>query len=101
MLEDTDSEMLYQNGMDGVLATRIVQVRPYDPEGKGVVERTNQFLETSPAGTVLRFAGGFHAQLAEWLPKPIPGWSVELVPGPRNCSLRTRLRRLDCCRFRR
>jgi len=33
------------------------------------VERTNQFLETSPAGTVLRFAGGLHAQLAEWLPK--------------------------------
>ena len=31
----------------GVLATRIVQVKPYDPESKGVVERTNQFLETS------------------------------------------------------
>ena len=31
----------------GVLATRIVQVKPYDPESKGVVERANQFLETS------------------------------------------------------
>lgn len=43
----------------GVLATRIVQVKPYDPESKGVVERANQFLETSlPAGTGLRIAGG-------------------------------------------
>jgi hypothetical protein len=31
----------------GILAIRIVQVKPYDPESKGVVERTNQSLETS------------------------------------------------------
>jgi hypothetical protein len=30
----------------GILAIRIVQVKPYDPESKGVVERTNQSLET-------------------------------------------------------
>jgi transposase len=44
----------------GVLATRIVQVRPYDPESKGVVERANQFLETSfLPGRTLHLAGGF------------------------------------------
>ena len=30
-----------------VLATRIVQVKPYDPESKGVVKRATQFLATS------------------------------------------------------
>jgi len=31
----------------GALATKIVQLKPYDPESKGIVERANQFLETS------------------------------------------------------
>ncbi len=31
----------------GVLGTRLVQCKPYDPESKGVVERANQYLETS------------------------------------------------------
>jgi transposase len=54
----------------GVLATRIVQVRPYDPESKGVVERTNQFLETSfLPGRSFASPEDFNAQLAEWLPK--------------------------------
>ncbi|WP_306922860.1 IS21 family transposase [Arthrobacter globiformis] len=54
----------------GVLATRIVQVRPYDPESKGVVERTNQFLETSfLPGRSFASPEDFNAQLAEWLLK--------------------------------
>jgi transposase len=54
----------------GVLTTRIVQVKPYDPESKGVVERANRFLETSflPGRTFVSPAD-FNAQLAGWLPK--------------------------------
>ncbi|MEJ1193166.1 IS21 family transposase [Pseudarthrobacter sp. CCNWLW207] len=53
----------------GVLATRIVQVKPYDPESKGVVERANQFLETSfLPGRTFTSPEDFNAQLAQWLP---------------------------------
>jgi hypothetical protein len=53
----------------GVLATRIVQVKPYDPESKGVVERANQFLETSfLPGRTFASPEDFNAQLAQWLP---------------------------------
>lgn len=54
----------------GVLATRIVQVKPYDPETKGVVERANQFLETSfLPGRSFNSPEDFNVQLAQWLPK--------------------------------
>jgi transposase len=54
----------------GVLATRIVQVKPYDPESKGVVERANQFLETSfLPGRVFTSPEDFNTQLDQWLPK--------------------------------
>jgi transposase len=54
----------------GVLATRIVQVKPYDPESKGVVERANQFLETSfLPGRAFASPEDFNDQLAQWLPK--------------------------------
>lgn len=54
----------------GVLATRIVQVKPYDPESKGVVERANQFLETSfLPGRVFASPEDFNTQLGQWLPK--------------------------------
>ena len=31
----------------GTLATRLQQLKPYDPESKGIVERRNGFFETS------------------------------------------------------
>ncbi|MBT2533953.1 DDE-type integrase/transposase/recombinase [Arthrobacter sp. ISL-48] len=53
----------------GVLATRIVQVKPYDPESKGVVERANQFLETSfLPGRTFESPADFNSQLGKWLP---------------------------------
>jgi hypothetical protein len=53
----------------GVLAARIVQVKPYDPETKGIVERANQFLETSfLPGRTFASPADFNAQLAAWLP---------------------------------
>ena len=42
----------------GTLATRIVQLRPRDPESKGIVERRNGFFETSfMPGRAVRLAG--------------------------------------------
>jgi Helix-turn-helix domain len=53
----------------GALATRIVQLRPYDPESKGIVERANGYLETSfLPGRVFASPADFNAQLAGWLP---------------------------------
>ncbi|ASR55451.1 IS21 family transposase [Cellulomonas sp. PSBB021] len=54
----------------GTLGTRIYQTAARDPEAKGVVERANQYLQTSfmPGRS---FTGGvdFNAQLAAWLPR--------------------------------
>jgi transposase len=53
----------------GMLGSRLVQLKPYDPESKGIVERANRYLETSflPGRT---FTGpqDFNDQLRLWLP---------------------------------
>lgn len=55
-------------GFRGVLGTRLIQTRPYDPESKGVVERVNGYLETSfLPGRVFTSATDFNAQLWAWL----------------------------------
>jgi Helix-turn-helix domain of resolvase len=52
----------------GTLATRIVQLRPRDPESKGIVERRNGFFETSfMPGRVFVSPADFNAQFAGWL----------------------------------
>jgi hypothetical protein len=57
-------------GFCGTLATRLVQARPYDPETKGIVERANQYLETSfLPGRVFTSPADFTAQLQAWLPR--------------------------------
>jgi transposase len=57
-------------GFCGTLATRLVQARPYDPETKGIVERANQFLETSfLPGRVFASPADFNTQLEAWLPR--------------------------------
>ena len=55
-------------GFCGVLGTRLIQTRPYDPETKGLVERANGYLATSflPGRTFVS-AADFNAQLLEWL----------------------------------
>ncbi len=56
-------------GFVGTLATRVVQCKPFDPESKGVVERANQFLETSfLPGRRFESPTDFNAQLLNWLP---------------------------------
>jgi Mu transposase-like protein/integrase-like protein len=55
-------------GFTGTLGTRIVQLRPFDPESKGIVERVNGYLETSfLPGRVFDSPCDFNAQLTDWL----------------------------------
>jgi len=52
----------------GALATRFVQLKPRDPESKGIVERANRYLETSfLPGRVFTSPQNFNAQLQDWL----------------------------------
>jgi len=52
----------------GTLATTLVRLKPYDPESKGVVERRNQFFETSfMPGREFASPADFNAQLSDWL----------------------------------
>jgi transposase len=52
----------------GTLATQIRLAPPRDPEFKGMVERTNGFLETSfLPGRTFASPADFNAQLGEWL----------------------------------
>jgi transposase len=53
----------------GTLGSRLVQLKPYDPESKGMVERANRYLETSfLPGRSFSSPEDFNAQLAQWLP---------------------------------
>ena len=53
----------------GTLATKLVQLKPYDPESKGIVERANRYLETSfLPGRRFDSPSDFNEQLAQWLP---------------------------------
>jgi hypothetical protein len=52
----------------GTLATRIVQLRPHDPESKGLVERRNGYFETSfMPGRAFTSPADFNAQFSDWL----------------------------------
>ena len=56
-------------GFTGTLATKIVQLKPFDPESKGIVERANGYLETSfLPGRQFRSPADFNHQLSDWLP---------------------------------
>jgi transposase len=53
----------------GTLGARLVQMKPYDPESKGIVERANRYLETSfLPGRSFTSPQDFNEQLALWLP---------------------------------
>lgn len=53
----------------GTLGSRLVQLKPYDPESKGMVERANRYLETSfLPGRTFSSPTDFNDQLQQWLP---------------------------------
>ncbi|WP_099459258.1 IS21 family transposase, partial [Mycobacterium avium] len=55
-------------GFCGVLGTRLIQARPYDPETKGLVERANGYLRSSfLPGRQFGSPAQFNTQLADWL----------------------------------
>lgn len=55
-------------GFCGVLGTRLIQARPYDPETKGLVERANGYLGTSfLPGRDFASPADFNTQLGDWL----------------------------------
>lgn len=52
----------------GTLATKVHQLKPNDPESKGLVERRNGFFETSfMPGRTFASPADFNAQFADWL----------------------------------
>lgn len=58
------------SGFCGTLATKLQQLKAYDPESKGGVERANGYLETSfMPGRSFSSPNDFNTQLLDWLPK--------------------------------
>lgn len=52
----------------GTLATRMHQLKPHDPESKGLVERRNGFFETSfMPGREFDSPADFNAQFSDWI----------------------------------
>ena len=80
----------------GALATRIHQLRAYDPESKGGVERINQYFETSfLPGRDFTSPDDFNSQLSSWLPhanartvRALKARPMDLVTADRAAMLR-------------
>ena len=52
----------------GVLAAKVIICRPADPEAKGLIERSHDYLERSfLPGRTFASPADFNAQLADWL----------------------------------
>ena len=79
----------------GTLGSRMVQLKPYDPESKGIVERANRYLETSfLPGRTFESPLDFNAQLALWLPtangrtvRVLAARPVDLLDADRDAML--------------
>jgi len=66
----------------GTLATRVVQLRPYDPESKGIVERRNGCLSVEGDDVV----AGRHLSADELRPQGQASGRIGLGPCPWPCS---------------
>jgi len=79
-------------GFVGTLGTRIVQLKPFDPESKGIVERANQYLETSfLPGRTFTSPADFNEQLADWLPRANARFVRHLQARPTDLIVKDRL----------
>lgn len=57
-------------GFRGVLGTKVIVLKPAEPEHKGIIERAHDYLERSfLPGRVFTGPDDFNAQLQEWLAK--------------------------------
>jgi hypothetical protein len=82
-------------GFTGTLATTLVRLPPRDPESKGIVERRNQFFETSfMPGREFACPADFNAQFTEWLSsanarvvRTIKARPVELLDADKEAML--------------
>jgi transposase len=79
----------------GTLATRVHQLKPRDPESKGVVERRNGFFETSfMPGRSFDSPADFNSQFAEWVEsanrrvvRTLKARPIDLVDADREAML--------------
>ena len=79
----------------GTLATRVHQLKPRDPESKGIVERRNGFFETSfMPGRVFDSPADFNIQFTEWIERAnarvvrtIKARPIDLVDADRAAML--------------
>lgn len=79
----------------GSLATRVVLLRPRDPESKGIVERRNGWFETSfMPGRSFASPADFNAQFSDWpaganqrMVRTIKGRPSDLLEGDRAAML--------------
>jgi len=79
----------------GTLATRVHQLKPRDPESKGIVERRNGFFETSfMPGRAFESPADFNAQFTTWidtanrrLVRTIKGRPIDLIDADRAAML--------------
>lgn len=79
----------------GTLATRVHQLKAYDPESKGIVERRNGFFETSfMPGRSFASPEDFNVQFTDWLDganrrvvRTIKARPIDLVHADREAML--------------
>lgn len=79
----------------GTLGSRLVQLKPRDPESKGIVERSNRYLETSfLPGRTFQSPQDFNDQLWQWLPiansrkvRVLDGRPVDFLAADRSAML--------------
>lgn len=79
----------------GTLGSRLVQLKPCDPESKGIVERANRYLETSfLPGRTFESPQDFNDQLGQWLPiantrhvRVLDGRPIDFLSADRSVML--------------
>lgn len=79
----------------GTLGSRMVQLKPYDPESKGIAERANRYLETSfMPGRTFASPLDFNTQLGQWLPiansrtvRALDGRPIDFLDSDRDAML--------------